>query len=64
MGNSDNQKDNLSSRLRAIGSARIAQLVIATPGSSLGGSRLGDCGGGFDWIASLSLAMTIATASI
>jgi len=37
---------------------RIISIVIATPGSSPGESRLEDCGCGFVWIASLSLAMT------
>jgi hypothetical protein len=37
-------------------SSRIVSGVIASNAKQ---SRLGDCGGGFVWIASLSLAMTI-----
>jgi hypothetical protein len=41
-------------------SSRIACVVIASKAKQ---SRLGDCGGGLDWIASLSLAMTAEGAS-
>ena len=42
-------------------SYRIAWVVIASKAKR---SRLGDCGGGFVWIASLSLAITVGTAPI
>jgi hypothetical protein len=47
-------------------SSRIVSVVIASnPRIKSGGkrSRLEDCGCGFVWIASLSLAMTVGIAS-
>jgi hypothetical protein len=44
-----------------MGSSRIIAVVIASKAKR---SRLGDCGGGSVWIASLSLAMTVGIPSI
>jgi hypothetical protein len=42
-------------------SSRSIQVVIASKAKR---SRLGDCGGGFVWIASLSFAMMAEGASV